>query len=516
MVLRALLLPLLAAVSLGTPAIAQSTSAGRPPNVLFVAIDDLNDWITPFGGHAQAITPNLESFANRGAMVFQNAHCAGPVCGPSRSALLSGFLPSTTGLYGNSQNMLDSELVQTHATLPEYFAKNGYWTISRGKIFHAHASKTGRDDGQWAFEEWEPRMGGVGVDKAKLYSRNQNIINGQPGPESEFTKRGGSEFAWGPTRGPKEETSDYRTAQWAAEQLQVERDEPFFMAIGLSKPHLPFYVPQEFFDLYDGVEVKANPIKRDDLDDILRPDGQPKFKPTDDFLWLDENGLLDEATHAYLAAVSYADECLGVLLEALESSPHADNTIVVVWGDHGWHLGEKLRFRKATGWTEATRMPLMVRLPGMAGRQDTRRAVNLIDLYPTLIDLCGLPEKPELDGRSFGPVLEDPMVAWEYPTMTVLKEGDATVHDERWSYIRYDDGTEEVYDLRADPMEWDNLNARRTPEVAAAVERLAAVIPSSFAPTGRNSKLSDADKNSEWAQRIDPTLKPQRVLAELK
>jgi len=152
----------------------------------------------------------------------------------------------------------------------------------------------------------------------------------------------------------------------------------------------------------------------------------------------------------------------------------------------------------------------------MAGRQDTRRAVNLIDLYPTLIDLCELPEKPELDGRSFGPVLGDPMVAWDYPTMTVLKEGGATVHDERWSYIRYDDGTEEVYDLLADPMEWDNLNTRRTPEVAAAVKRLAAVIPSNFAPTGRNSKLSDADKNSEWAKRIDPTLKPKRKLADLK
>ena len=161
-------------------------------------------------------------------------------------------------------------------------------------------------------------------------------------------------------------------------------------------------------------------------------------------------------------------------------------------------------------------MPLMVRLPGMAERQDTRRAVNLIDLYPTLIELCGLPTKPELDGRSFGPVLADPTVAWDYPTMTVLKEGGASVRDERWSYIRYDDGTEEVYDLAHDPFERSNLTTRRAPEVAAAVERLARVIPDDFAPTGRNSKLSDADKRSEWARRIDPTLKPKRVLAELK
>ena len=156
------LLPLLiAALTCSASENKASAESSSPPNVLFVAIDDLNDWIAPFGGH-------LERFANRGSVVFQNAHCAGPVCGPSRSALLSGFLPSTTGLYGNAQNMLHSELVQTHATLPEYFAKNGYHTISRGKIFHAHASKTGRDDGQWAFEEWLPRLGGVGVDKTKL------------------------------------------------------------------------------------------------------------------------------------------------------------------------------------------------------------------------------------------------------------------------------------------------------------------------------------------------------------
>ena len=514
--MRIFLLPLFLVSLLGMARATSIESPSRPPNVLFVAIDDLNDWITPFGGHPQAITPNLEAFANRGAMIFQNAHCAGPVCGPSRSALLSGFMPSTTGLYGNAQNMLHSELVQTHATLPEYFAKNGYHTISRGKIFHAHASKTGRDDGQWAFEEWLPRTKGIGVDRAKLYSRNQNIINGQPGPPSEYTKRGGSEFAWGPTKGPKEETGDYRNAQWAAEQLQRDFDQPFFMAIGFSKPHLPFYVPQEFFDLYAEVDVKANPIKRDDLDDILKPNGQPKFLPTDDFLWLEENDLIDEATHAYLAAVSYADACLGVLLEALEASEHADNTIVVVWGDHGWHLGEKLRYRKAAGWTEATRMPLMVRLPGMEKRQYTRRAVNLIDLYPTLIDLCGLPEKPELDGRSFGPVLAEPGVAWDYPTMTVLKEGGASIRDERWSYIRYDDGTEEVYDLAHDPFEWSNLSARRAPEVAAAVERLSRVIPKDFAPTVRSSKLSDTDKNSEWAKRIDPTLKPRRILEQLK
>ncbi|MHC4994200.1 MAG: sulfatase-like hydrolase/transferase, partial [Planctomycetota bacterium] len=246
------------------------------PNVLFVAIDDLNDWVSVFGGHPAAKTPHVERFANEGATVFQNAHGAGSVCGPSRSAMLSGFMPHRTGIYGNKDNMLDSTLVQQYATLPEYFSKHGYHALTMGKIYHRHDRPGGSDPGHWAFDEYNKRLGGSGVDQSKVTSRNRNLIDGKPGPPSDHTGSGGSEFAWGPTKGGLEETQDYRTARWAAEQLQKDFNKPFFMAVGLSRPHLPFYVPQEFFDLYPRGGQYAPPINHSDLDDILNPRGAPQ------------------------------------------------------------------------------------------------------------------------------------------------------------------------------------------------------------------------------------------------
>ncbi len=348
--------------------LAASNGQSAKPNVLFIAVDDLNDWVSVFGGHPKAVTPHIDRFAESGAVVFQNAHCAGPVCGPSRSAMLSGFMPSRSGIYGNSNNMRDAALVNEHATLPEYFSKNGYYSLSMGKIFHKHDAAQGRDEGQWAFDRHEATKGGSPVDKTRFTSRIQNIIEGRPGPPSEHTGAIGTEFAWGPTIDRKEETKDYRTAQWAAQQLQESYEKPFFMAIGISRPHLPFYVPQEFFDLYDPKGEYMPPYKPDDLEDILTPSGKQKFKAHTDYLWLKQNDLLDEAARAYLAASSYADACLGVIFEGLKRSPHYDNTIVVVWGDHGWHLGEKLKYRKGTGWSESTRIPLLVRLPDMTDR----------------------------------------------------------------------------------------------------------------------------------------------------
>lgn len=361
-----------------------------PPNVLFVAIDDLNDWVSLFGGHPAAKTPHLDRFASDGAIVFQNAHGAGSICGPSRSAMLSGFMPSRSGVYGNSQNMREAPLIQRHATLPEYFSKHGYLSLSMGKIFHKHSTANGTDAGQWAFDIYNPTGSGSGVDRAKVTSRNKNLIDGKPASPSKHTKTGGSEFAWGPTAQGMEGTKDYKTAAWAAEQLQNSFEKPFFMAIGLSRPHLPFYVPQKFFDLYDPKGKYMPPIREDYLEDILTPKGKQKFRASADYLWLKENDLFDEAARAYLAACSYADACLGVIFESLKKSPHHANTIVIIWGDHGWHLGEKLRYRKGTGWSESTRMPLVVRMPGMSQRQDCTRLVNMIDFYPTLIDLCGL------------------------------------------------------------------------------------------------------------------------------
>ena len=493
-----------------------SASTPRPPNVLFIAIDDLNDWVGAFGGSPQARTPNLDRLAESGAVVFQRAMCPGPVCGPSRSALLSGFMPHRSGVYGNAQNMRGSPLVQNHATLPEYFSKNGYHTLSRGKIFHKHPA----DQGQWAFDVWDDTTGGFGVDRTHLSSRIQNLVDGKPGPalsggedDAEGEGEAAALFAWGPTRESKENTVDYHTAKWAAAQLAQPPSKPFFLAVGISKPHLPWYVPQEYFDRHPLASIKIPDYRLDDLDDILTPDGRKKFGPSADFRWVSrDKALFQRAVQGYLAAASYADECVGLVLDALEQSPARDNTIVVVFGDHGWHLGEKLRFRKATLWAEATRLPLMIRVPGMRGRQDCPRVVNLIDLYPTLIELCGLPAKPEIDGRSLAPLLRNAQTPWPHPSLTVNGRGNACVLDERWYLIRYKDGTEEFYDMQGDPMQWTNQIRTSDPGLRVEIQRLARLLPTTFAPDvpgnagGREAKQAGPD----------PTIKATRPLAKLK
>lgn len=506
-----------------TPALASGAEAkaatprSESPHVLLIAVDDLNDWVGAFAGNPQTVTPNLDRLAARGAVVFQRAYCPGPVCGPSRSALLSGLMPHRTGVYNNQQNMLNAELVKSHATLPEYFGRHGYRTLSSGKIFHKHFGSTPgtTDEGQWAFQEWVREGGLDKVDPAHHYSRGDGLLDGKPDPDSGFREGAGSEFEWGPLLGAKEDMKDVRTARWAAEMLsQLGSDKPFFMAVGFSLPHLPWIVPQEYFDRFPLESVRIPEHRLDDLDDIVDSRGAVAFEPTQDYRWASRNPELFRRTiQAYLAATSFADDCVGLVLDALERSPHRDNTIVIVFGDHGWHLGEKLRFRKATLWAEATRLPLIVRLPGMDRRRDTGRVVNLVDLYPTLIDVCGLPDRPAgaLDGRSLAPLLRDPDRAWPHPTLVVEPDGKgAAVISEDWYYIDHGEGTREFYDMRADPLQWTNLMDSKDARVAAERTRHAARYPSSFAaPVKRDP--AGAKRGSP-----DPLLKPMRDKAVLR
>lgn len=467
------------------------------PNVIFLAMDDENDWIGAFGGNPQVHTPNLDKFCHENGMVFMNAHCTGPVCCPSRSALLSGFRPERTGCYGNGQNMLKSELIQQYATMPEYFSKNGYLTISSGKIFHKHQTSEGQDQGQWAFDIWEQERGDNKPQRDKLTSRTDGIIDGIKIENQKYTGTNGTDFAWAPTIAGKEETVDYRTAQWFAKQLQKDFEKPFFMAVGIAKPHLPWYVPQEFFDMYNLDSVKIPEYRLDDLDDILTPSGKKKFSPTDDFLWVQQDEkLFKGAVRAYMASTSYVDYCVGIILDALKKSKYNGNTIVVIWGDHGWHLGEKLRFRKVTLWSESTRMPLIIRTPDMKQKSVCNRVVNLIDLFPTLIELCGLPKRDVLDGRSLAPLLKNPEKEWPYPSITTQAAGSFTVNDENYRYTKYNDGTEELYDLKNDPMEWTNLIRLKDTKALEAKARLEKWMPKISAPDLSSNGRGDSDKET--------------------
>ncbi len=491
----------------------------QPYNILFIAVDDLNDWVGSFGGapRAESATPNIDRFIENGAMAFQQASCAAPVCGPSRAALLSGMMPNRTGVYLNTQRFLDSTAVQTHLTLPEYFSKNGYFTLSTGKIFHRHPG----DSGQWAWDLWFDGDGGKGggADPNHVTSRNKNLVNGKtnvvPAVESEGDEGGegeGTDFAWGPTRGGKEETKDWKAAEWAVQQLATPRDKPFFLALGISKPHLTWFVPQEYFDRHPLENIKLPKILDGDLNDITTPAGAVKFKPTSDFNWaIQAPTLFKSALQGYLAATSLADDCVGHVLDALAKSPAKDNTIVVIWGDHGWHLGEKQRFRKFTLWAESARVPLIIRTPDMNKRMDSPRAVNLIDLYPTLIDLCGLPPKANIDGRSIAPLLRNPTLAWPYPSITINANGSACVHDESWYFIRYNDGAEEFYDMETDPMQWTNLAKSDNPKIISHKERLAKSFPASFVPDVKVRNKGESGKGT-----LDMGIKAIRAKANLQ
>jgi arylsulfatase A-like enzyme len=270
------------------------------------------------------------------------------------------------------------------------------------------------------------------------------------------------------------------------------------MAVGFAKPHDPFFVPQEYFDLYDLDKIKLPEFKLDDLDDILTPSGKKKFKPSNDFLWVrQDEKLYKSAVRAYMATISYVDECVGIVLNALKNSKYDQNTIIVIFGDNGWHLGEKLKFAKNTGWSESTRVPLIIKTPNSDQNSKCDRVVNLMDLYPTLIELCGLPPRDFIAGRSLVPLLKNPGKKWPYPSLTTIGLGSFTVNDEKWRYISYIDGTEEVYDLKHDPMEWTNLNNSGKKNVQKAKNRLSAWIPKTYAPELPENSTTVHDLNEK-------------------
>ncbi|WP_083926977.1 sulfatase [Colwellia piezophila] len=421
--------------------------AKQPYNVLFISVDDMNDWPSPFGGHPQAITPNMEKLAQQG-VVFNRAYTPATVCGPSRSAIMTGFLPSKSGVYGNSNNLKHSEVTKDVATMPQYFSQHGYQTISRGKIFHKH----GKDHGQWAWDVWQKATGGGGP-------KGEKPLNGLKAVKGKSQKLQ-KEFDWGATSGPDEKTKDMATALWFADQLTQDFDKPFFMGVGISKPHLPWYVPQKYFDMYPLETIQVPDYLPSDLSDILTTDGKEKHKPHHNFLRVKEAGLFKETTRAYLANISYVDDSIGVILDALAKSPYADNTIVVVWGDHGWYLGEKLQFGKTKLWEESARVPLLIKVPNaIAKNVKTDALVSLQDLYPTLVELAGLPEKKDIDGKSFAPLFSKPDQEWHEPILTTMGYKNHSVRSDQYRYIRWEDGTEELYDHNKDSKEWSNLSA---------------------------------------------------------
>jgi arylsulfatase A-like enzyme len=454
------------AYALGGCREAPETGPASRPNVLFVSLDDLNDWIEPLGGHPQARTPNLSRFAE-GGITFTHSYCASPSCLPSRTALLTGIAPYRSGVYSNYQYW--REVMPDAVTLPQDFRDQGYFAAGAGKIFHNDQP----DPESW--DDYFPSMD-QHMPRYHYPSRGQTVS--MPAFENMY-----GDFDWSPIPLTDEETGDFSSVSWVADQLRRDHDRPFFLACGIYRPHLPWYVPQEYFDMFPLEEVELPEVLVDDLSDLSPRALDIAYRSGSYHRHVVEAGQWREAVQGYLASIAFADAMLGRLLDALDASPYADNTIVVLWSDHGWQLGEKEHWRKFALWDNVIRTVLMMRVPpGVPGLPDGSRAgarceriVSLLDLFPTLTSLCGLAPKPGLEGRDLSPLLGNPDQEWDYPAITTYDFNEFSIRTEGWHYIHYIDDSEELYDLRADPEEWRNLAG--DPAYREIRDRLAGLMP---------------------------------------
>lgn len=428
-------------------------------NVLFIAVDDMNDWIGPFGGYEGIKTPNIDKLAKKG-VVFKRAYCSAPACNPSRASLLTGVRPSTSGVYHNNQPW--RPVLKDAVTLPQYFTANGYEVKGAGKIFH----NSFNDKASWP----------VYFDVPHSPEPPKKPVNGF------------ANFDWSPVDVKDEDMGDFKVVNQGIDFFDKKHEKPFFLAIGLTRPHLPWYVPQKYYDQYPLSEIKRPKVTENDLADVPAA-GVKIAKPNGDHKFIKEHDQWEKAVQGYLASITFADGQIGRLLDALDKSQYAKNTIIVFFGDHGWHLGEKEHWRKFALWEEASRVPFIVYAPGISAlNRVSDRTVNLMDIYPTLVDLCKLPAKKELEGNSIAALLKNPAAQWKHPSVTTHGFGNHAVRSEKYRYIRYNDGSEELYDHDVDPLEWKNL--AKEPKYAAVKSELAKSLPTvntKDAPTVKES-----------------------------
>ncbi|MEM9366498.1 MAG: sulfatase [Planctomycetota bacterium] len=451
---------------------------GRP-DVVFIVVDDLNDWISLLDSSAPIKTPNLERLASRG-MLFSRAYCASPACNPSRVATLTGLRPTTSGVYGNKSDW--RKALPERATLMQRFRANGFDVRGAGKIFHHHLDGAFHDDA--SFDDFQPM-------RAQSYPETK--LNGAP-------KYGSRNTDWGPWPSRDAEAIDFHTVSYCADALKRPGSEPpLFLACGIFKPHSPFFAPASYHVPYLAMQTPT--VQNDDWGDL--PTGAKSLLRNKKWFWQgmmeverEKPGAFQRFIEAYAACVAFADAQIGRLLEALDASPQRDNTIVVLWSDHGFHLGEKNHIEKFALWEKTNHVPLIIVAPGVAEPGSVcNRPVDLTAVYPTLLELGGLPADQRCDGQSLVPLLHNPKAAWEHPAVMTYMPGNHAVRSDRWRYIRYADGTQELYDHQGDPNEWNNL---------AGSKRFAPVIAShaKWLPTEEAEPVADLQR-----PRVTPTRK---------
>ncbi|MBT3383453.1 MAG: sulfatase [Prolixibacteraceae bacterium] len=464
-----------------------SLAQNESPNILFIGVDDMADWVGCMDGYPGKVhTPNIDRLANRG-ILFTNAHCTSPICGPSRAAILTGLRPETSGVYHNLGHYND----YTDAVgFPLYFRQNGYTSLGAGKINHGY--------GREIYENWddygpdtkhiggpvnEEEMSIEGMDPTKYIKRFDVNLPQNPGAlvDRPFNKY--STWDYCAFDIPDSEMPDGKIALWGVDQLQKKHNKPFLIACGFYRPHQPFYVPKKYFDMYDLDEVVLPETIAGDMFDIPTPGinlahgAWSSGKHETCIKYNQWKPLI----RGYLAAISFADAQVGKLVDALDYGQNAENTWIVLFSDHGWHLGEKEHWGKHTPWRNSTRVPFIIVPPQGKTIGDfnpgtkCNQPVNLVDIYPTLVEMANFPQKEGLSGKSLIPLIENPNADWDEATVTTIAHGNHAIHTEKWSYIHYYDGSEELYNIEDDPEEWVNL--ANVPEHKPLIEKLKKYIP---------------------------------------
>ena len=429
---------ILAAILIPINAIAEPPER---PDVLFIVVDDMNDWISLLDQSAPIKTPNLERLASRGTL-FTRAYCASAACNPSRAAAMTGLRPSTTGVYGNKSDWRSA--TPKRKTIMQRFKDAGYDVRGAGKIFHHHMNGAFHDDA--SFDDFQ-------------HMRPQQY---PPKKLNDAAKYGSRNTDWGEWPKRVEDSIDFHTADYCVHALSKPvGSKPLFLACGIFKPHSPFFAPANYHEPYREIGLPVR--KTDDWDDL--PTGANALLRNKKWFWqglmkVEQNktGSYQDFIRAYAACAAFADAQIGRVLDALDKSSRRNNTIVVLWSDHGFHLGEKDHIEKFALWEKSNHIPFIVVAPGVT-QPGSRclRPVDMTVLYPTLLELAGLASDQACDGASVVPLLRDANAKWNRPALMMYMRGNHAVRSDRWRYIRYADGSEELYDHQHDPHEWENL-----------------------------------------------------------
>ncbi|GAB1416141.1 hypothetical protein MASR2M117_15470 [Paludibacter sp.] len=441
----------------------QKTNTEKP-NVLFIIMDDMCDWVGFLGGHDQVISPNLDRLANRG-IVFSNAYTAVPLSNPSRTALLTGIQPFVSGIYNNDHKISDFPIVNNSLFMPQHFKNNGYETIMSGKVFH---TKPSNDVLNKMWDDKTNMDGGYGP-----WIVNQTL------PESLQSKWNNFEAK----TGPDTDFPDVRNSQKIISFINQTRNKPFFAAMGFYRPHIPYTAPKRYFDMYDVDTIRVPETIPNDLDDL--PNYAKNFIKNSSYhsLLKSTGNCYQQMVRAYLACVSFADDRIGMILDALDASPYGNNTWIVLVGDNGYHLGQKERWGKTALWREACHVPFIIVPPKTNTSLQSgicKTPVSLIDIYPTLVEACNLPSvgNDQLDGNSLMPLLQNPEAQWNTPCISTYLPGNFVIHQNEWNYIRYANGSHELYNIEEDEDEFTNLAGKT--EYKYMVDSLGKFLPSDW------------------------------------